>query len=262
MAEGAYSKAASSLSTEVAQLTEEEQRAWGTKLLPSSTRPAQALASPEAAPEAPADADATERQPYVLKGVRFRAMSAPGPSGARPEHLREMVAVRDRRIAAALLEALGRFADAASKGELCDASRWILESRLVFLRKKTGNAPRPIRVGELWRRVIAKRLVDAHRAEVQRICLGARQFGVAIPGGAEGLIHFRMSLEKHFALQDTCVAAVDVDLSNAFPRMEWDSIRAAVEDLLPNVAAWTHWCHTSPGRVLCFQGSTCWWIVV
>ena len=69
MAEGAYSKAASSLSTEIAQLTEEEQRAWGTKLLPSSTRPAQALASPEAAPEAPADADATERQPYVLKGV-------------------------------------------------------------------------------------------------------------------------------------------------------------------------------------------------
>ena len=157
----------------------------------------------------------------ALCGVRFRAMSALGPSGARPEHLRELVAVRDRRVAAQLLGAIGRLHEVAAKGELCAAARWLLDSRLVFLRKKSGNAPRPIRVGEMWRRVIAKRLVDANREKAQRFCLAARQFGVAVPSGAEGLVHFRAQAERLLGAADTATA-VDVDLKNAFPTLEWD----------------------------------------
>eukprot|EP00959_Pyramimonas_sp_CCMP1952_P386542 8101037-Pyramimonas_sp.AAC.1 len=47
-------------------------------------------------------------------------MSAPGPSGMRPEHLRELTAVRDRRCARFLLAAIGRLVDAAAAGSLCD----------------------------------------------------------------------------------------------------------------------------------------------
>ena len=108
-------------------------------------------------------------------------MSALGPSGARPEHIRELVAVRDRRVAAQLLGAIRRLHEVAATGELCAAARWLLDSRLVFLRKKSGNAPRLIRVGEMWRRVIVKRLVDANREKAQRFCLAARQFGFAVP---------------------------------------------------------------------------------
>ena len=31
----------------------------------------------------------------------------------------------------------------AIAGKLCDAARWILDSRLIYLRKKTGTGPRP-----------------------------------------------------------------------------------------------------------------------
>ena len=255
--EGAYSKAAASLHTEAAELSAEEQLFWSTALLPSSSRPAAALA-PQPRP-APADQDANteraDRPVSALRGVRFRVMSAPGPSGARPEHLRELVAVRDRRVAAQLLGAIGRLHEAAATGELCAAARWLLDSRLVFLRKKSGNASRPIRVDEMWRRVIAKRLVDANREKAQRFCLAARQFGVAVPSGAEGLVHFRAQAERLLAAADTATAIIDVDFKNAFPSIEWDEIRASVEAELPDVAPWTLWCHAEPARVLLPSGS-------
>ena len=94
---------------------------------------------------------------YVLQGVKFRAVSGLGPSDTRPWYLREVVAVRDRRVAPFL---------AAVAGELCDAARCFLGSHLVFSRKKFGAKNRPIRVGEFGRRVIAKRLVHASRQAV------------------------------------------------------------------------------------------------
>ena len=165
ISEGAYSKATSSLHTETADLDEEAQIHWGTTLLPCSSRPAEALAPASDISTAVAEEDEAAPK-YALKGVRFRAMSAAGPSGARPEHLRELVAVRDRRVSNALLSAIGKFASAAAAGELPGAARWILDSRLVFLRKKRGAAPRPIRVGELWRRVVAKRMLDDSRSKI------------------------------------------------------------------------------------------------
>jgi hypothetical protein len=255
IAEGAFSKAASSLHTEVAILDAEKQVTWGRTLLPGSARPAAARSvAPAAADGGEAAGDAQAQAASALQGVRFRAMSAAGPSGARAEHLRELVAVRDRRCANALLCAIGKFVDVATSGRLCDAARWTLDSRLVFLRKKSGVVPRPIRVGELWRRVVAKRLVDSCREDVQQACLVARQFGVAIPGGAEGLIHFRTLLERSLAASEGAMVVIDVDFKNAFPSLEWDSIREAVDEALPQASAWTHWCHQEPGRVILPSG--------
>ena len=185
-------------------------------------------------------------------------MSAAGPSGMRPEHLREMVAVRDKRCAQTLLGSLVKFVGAATQGNLPEAARWILDSRLVFLAKKNGPAPRPIRVGELWRRLVAKRLVDDNRKKVQQLCKAARQFGVAMPGGAEGLVHFRIQLEKFLRLSGSAFAVVDVDFKNAYPSLEWDSIREAVEEDLPEIAPWTRWCHASAGRVVLPCGTSIW----
>ena len=113
---------------------------------------------------------------------------------------------------------------------------------------------RPIRVGELWRRAIAKWIIDADRSRVQAFCLAARQFGVAVPGGTEGLIHFRTLLERSLLAGTQAMAVIDVDWKNAFPTIEWDSIREAVNELLPEVSAWTQWCHEAPGRVVLPSG--------
>ena len=51
--------------------------------------------------------------------------------------LDRLVVGRDGVCVAMLDEAIG--------GRLCSDARWILESRAVYLRKKRGPAPRPIR---------------------------------------------------------------------------------------------------------------------
>ena len=131
-----------------------------------------------------------------LKGVRFKALSAPGPTGARPEHLRELLECGNKRTARALASSVSAFVDAAIRGKLVEEARFILDSRLVFLKKKRGNVPRPIRVGELWRRVVAKRLLYDNQVDIASVCKDARQFGVGFPGGAEVFIHLRTILEN------------------------------------------------------------------
>ena len=67
------------------------------------------------------------------------------------------------------------------------------------------------------------------------IMAAARQYGVGVPGGAEALVHFRGLLEA--ALREEglghSIAVLDLDLVNAFPSLEWDSIRAAVDEAVP-----------------------------
>ena len=171
--EGAYSKAVSTLRTELAQLDAGEQRRWAAQLPPSSTRFAEALSSDQDTVVA-GSGESSERWRNVMRGVHFPAMSAPGPNGARPEHIRECVAVRRRPVANRLHRAIGALVNAAAHGRLPESSRWILGSRLVYLRKKRGNTPRLIRIGELWRRLVAKKLLhySCTSESSQRPCCG------------------------------------------------------------------------------------------
>ena len=109
----------------------------------------------------------------------------------------------------------------------------------MCLRKKKAPAPRPIRVGEFWRRVVGKRLAHSVRTDAQAIFLKLRQFGVAIPGATDVLVHLRSVLEETLRQDDgPALACLDLDLRNAFPSFEWDAVRAAVGEHLPSLLPW------------------------
>ena len=202
-------------------------------------------------------ATTTPRSPLALLliGVRFGAFSAAGPSGARPEHLRDAIGSRPRAVATQLGRAIALLHDTAMQGHLSDHSRWLLDSKLVYLRKKTGAAPRPIRAGELWRRVVAKKAAHGVREQVRALFLRSRQFGIAIPGGADAMVHFRTAVEEALrADAGPALALLDLDLQNAFPRFEWDAIRRGATELVPEIADWTSLCHGSPANVLLPSG--------
>ena len=116
-----------------------------TTLLPQSTDP-DAATSSDATMGAEDDDSENNSQPFrnSMSGIRFPAMSAAGPSGARPEHVKEMLAIRRRSIANGLYKAISALRKAGEKGSLPECARWILGSRLVFLKKKAGPKPRPI----------------------------------------------------------------------------------------------------------------------
>ena len=92
------------------------------------------------------------------------------------------------------------------------------------------------------------------------MCKNARQYGVGMPGGADTLVHFRIVLEKIFRSGNIseCMALLDVDFKNAFPSIEWDSIREAIDALLPQLSDWTNWCHKSANSIRLPSGSTSW----
>ena len=158
--DGAYSKAVSAVTSEMADLDAEQQRSWAGELLPLSSRPEQAVFSAASGPVAPdADTQQADEQHadnqaqgqgsqrrhfrHSLHGVKFAALSAAGPSGAHPEHIKEMLSIRQRSIANKLYKAIGVLRDAGEAGTLPKCARWILGSRLAFIKKKVGPKPRP-----------------------------------------------------------------------------------------------------------------------
>ncbi len=105
-----------------------------------------------------------------------------------------MLSCSRRRSVNRLLAALDVMEQKAGRGELPASWHWILDTRLIFVKKKTGKL-RPVRIGEVLRRIIAKHSLHQHEGRIRRLMLKARQYGVCLPGGAEVLIHAQDVLE-------------------------------------------------------------------
>ena len=161
-AEGAYRKAAASMTSELLHMSNDEDLSWATELLPRSVHPDNAVfngSSPGAQPDA-FDAQPVPQQlendTDPLAGVRYGKLVGPGPTGFRPEHLKEMLAVPRLREALSLQKALNRLHYTMLRGELADSMRWLTRTRLCWQKNKNGK-PRPIKMEEILRSSYAKR---------------------------------------------------------------------------------------------------------
>ena len=156
-----------------------------------------------------------------LKGIRFGPMTAPGPSGRRDEHIRELLSIRRRSVANRLLRLIGEAVKRGLEGSLPPAARWILGSGMTFLEKPGKDAPRPIRAGEWLREVIGKSLLLRHKAVLAKLMVELHQYGVAMPNGTEILFHARDTVEQ-LAREGQLppIAIIDVDLVSCFGSFE------------------------------------------
>jgi hypothetical protein len=292
---GAYSKAIGRLTSSLAEYDATVALQWAIKLIPNPPAGAGDLGAsattdvdrarirsirtcaddivaapppppvPIAAPAAEAgeeewqDEPPPERAPpsatAFAKGVHFSALTAPGPSGLRAEHIRAFAMSRNARARQAYERAMTAFVATAVRGDLpIDACWWLTDSSLTYAKKPgTGpdDAPRPLRVGETLRRFVAKRIAAAERQQMQRTFVKARQFGVACPGGAEILIHHRV-LTREYASSSSRegLGEWDNDYKNCFGSIFWRAIDEGVERLVPGAFPWTRWCHNRKVRIL------------
>ena len=176
-------------------------------------------------------------------GVRYGKLVGPGPTGFRPEHLKEMLAVPRLREALSLQKALNRLHYTMLRGELADSMRWLTRTRLCWQKKKNG-IPRPIKIGELLRSSYAKRTVHRFRRSLRPTLLNMRQWGVGMPGSVEALGHWRSRIEElmlHGTLEP--VVAADLDLVNMFGNIAWPFIRDALQNHFQEALSWTSWQH-------------------
>ena len=284
--EGAYSKALKTASGTPASLSAVEESRLAAQLLPPSAR-ADALvvvsmeveeqhqqeqSQREGGEGENAGERVSSRQPLLgmsftgradehvehpLKGVRFAAMTGPGPTGTRAEHAKELLAGRSRRVCNRLCRAMAAVQHKIKCGQLIEEARWIKRTRLVLIEKKNSRTPRPIRVGEFLRASTCKRLQRQAAPRLRRAFRTYHQWGVSMPGGCEAMVHWRSTVEE-LACNGTLepLVAFDLDLRNMYGSVEWAEIRAAVERDFQEAGEWVRWQHTSPDEVDLPSGGT------
>ncbi|CAI7742787.1 unnamed protein product [Closterium sp. NIES-53] len=143
-----------------------------------------------------------------------------GPSGMTFEHL------RDAAITNALVSThLHALVNTILGGNLpASVANLLTASRLIALAKPGGGA-RPIAIGECLTRLAAKAALSA-MGEAAREFFLPLQYGVAVPGGAETVIHTaRAYLDAH-----PTSMVLQADIANAFNSVSRQAIATALQD--------------------------------
>jgi hypothetical protein len=102
---------------------------------------------------------------------------------------------------------------------------------------------RPIAVGETLRRLVAKCLCSHVKSEA-RDWLSPLQVGVAVPLGAEAVVHSSRHW-VHANRHDPDKVFLKLDFVNAFNTIDRAALLREVRLRLPAVAAWAEWCYST-----------------
>ncbi|CAI5963912.1 unnamed protein product [Closterium sp. NIES-65] len=133
--------------------------------------------------------------------------SAAGPSGWVTEHLRDTF-LTEPSCLSHLLEVFNQWV----AGQVPERARpWLAASNLVGLSKPNGDV-RPVAIGEVLPRILARALCISLRPTMASYFLPCNQLGAGTRAGVEILTHsFRSALATH---PDWC--ALQIDVANAF----------------------------------------------
>ena len=102
--------------------------------------------------------------------------------------------------------------------------RALMSGRLIALDKSPGI--RPVEIGETWRRLLAKCLLQVSGEEAKSAC-GTEQLAGGVEAGIEGAIHAaRLQWEKHYHKEDWRFLLIDA--RNAFNEENWTAMLWAV----------------------------------
>ncbi len=241
--EGAFSKAIRALrSSGIHAPSEEIRRILEQKHPPTTpdTDGSHPLPPPEDLPPIPKHTPFSPDE--VLKAIkRFPRGSAAGASGLSPTHLLELANAPGADGKNGLLSALAAGLDILAKGHAPPClAEWIAGAPLTALRKD-DNGVRPIAVGETIRRLISSLLMARCTQQAKEI-LAPLQLGVAIPMGAETIVHAVRNLSER-AASSSEHALLQVDLSNAFNRVSRAAFRKQTRLLLPALSPWVEYCY-------------------
>ena len=119
---GAYRKATTGLVSSMLSFNEQEGVRWAQELLPTSNLGSSAHCGPHLAPP-PALPESTWDRPF--SGLHYAALTAPGPTGTRPEHITDLLNVPRRIHANKIHAALSALFCRISAGTLPPAARWL-----------------------------------------------------------------------------------------------------------------------------------------
>jgi hypothetical protein len=175
----------------------------------------------------------------------FPLGTAPGCSQLRVSHLKNAVstksAARNEKAASCLTSLVNLFA----RGDCPDPVRPFLCGAALFAINKKQGGFRPIAVGEVIRRLVAKCFafhLAPHAAEL----LAPLQVGVGVKGGCEGLVHAVTFLVNDASTPPESKCGAFFDFINAFNSIDREKMLTEVRLHFPSVSAWAECCYGSP----------------
>ena len=189
-------------------------------------------------------------RPLIKKMVKsFARGTAPGPSGLRAQHLKD--AIRSTHGDEAT-EQLAAICNLLAKGEAPALLAHHLAGASLMGMEKPGGGIRPIAVGEVLRRLVAKCFCNTFEKEVSSY-LWPRQIGVAAPLGAEvGSQTVRQWCERNQATAGKILFVADFE--NAFNTIDREQFLRQVRHRLPGLSRWAEWCYGGPSKLF-FDGT-------
>ena len=203
-------------------------------------------------PPSPVPAPISFTTKVVLKAIMsFPATSAAGPSGLKATHLKEAVCCTSPTSAERALNAWTNLANLFVGGHApMEIYSMLCGANLFALNKKSGGI-RPIAVGEVFRRLVAK-CASAVTRSMANSYLVPLQLGVATRGGCEAIVHSANQLLQEFP----DIWTLSIDFENAFNTINRTKMLQAVRNHLPQLSAIAEACYGSTAPLLHFNGES------
>ena len=199
------------------------------------------------APESPTLlAEITEKE--VARAIKsFPCVSAGGPDGLRPQHLKDLTSDSAERGGKELLRALSSFILLVLEGNTPPSIQPIFfGANLIALRKKGGGI-RPIAVGQTLLRLVAKcggfRVVESTGA-----ILAPLQLGYGVPSGCEAAAR---ADRQYVGPMSSSQVMVKIDFKNAFNCLRRDKILEAVRSTCPELFHFVYSAYSTPSSLFC-----------
>ena len=172
--------------------------------------------------------------------LSFRKGTAAGPSGMRPEHFAVVLKGPPVNLAGKAQGVLTKLVNAMAAGKVPQAvSPFLCGARLHAGKKKDGGL-RPIAVGNLIRRLVAK-CFSSRLSERAASLLKPHQLGVGVKAGCEAVAHAVRKAVK----DDPSLSVLQVDFINAYNSVDRGSIIEATAKYFPECLEWVKTCYGS-----------------
>ena len=148
--QGAYRKSIMNFNGKMAEPTAQQKAEWAGMFIPRSTNDAPGSTAAEHARATanahhhgdPAqarreltEASGDDEGPPKMPHIKFAALTAPGPSGERPEHWTDCMSTKHAASKRRLTRALDALSVQMALGTIAPAASWILDTALIWLRK-------------------------------------------------------------------------------------------------------------------------------